>query len=70
MPRDQHLTADDLKVMTVPEWATLNSLSIFTAKKLLAEGQGPRVIQLSKRRIGIRVIDARRWQEERMRKAG
>jgi hypothetical protein len=63
----QHYTKDDLKVMTVPEWAQSNSLSLFTAKAIIARGEGPPVIQLSKRRIGIRVIDNARWQEQRIR---
>jgi hypothetical protein len=68
MPRHREaLTADDQKVLTRRQWAALNSLSIETAKKLFASGEGPRTIQLSTRRIGIRMIDNRIWQEARMR---
>jgi hypothetical protein len=66
-PLDQHLTADDLKVLTRKEWAKLNSLSYGTAKRILASGNGPPVIQLTERRVGIRMIDNRRWQESRLR---
>jgi predicted DNA-binding transcriptional regulator AlpA len=59
--------ANDTFVLTIPEWAALNALSLGTAKRLLAQGDGPRIVQLSAKRIGIRLIDARRWQEERVR---
>ena len=65
------LTADelqvDLKVLTLREWANLNSLSFGTAKRMFAEGRGPKTVQLSHRRVGVRVIDNRIWQEERLR---
>ena len=66
MPRE-HLTVDELKVLTLPQWAALNSLSVPTAKRVIAEGRGPKLVQLSKRRLGVRVIDNARWQEERLR---
>jgi hypothetical protein len=68
MPRkkNEHLTADDLKVLTKREWAKLMSLSWETARHLIMAGKGPPLIQLSTRRVGIRMIDAARWQEERM----
>ena len=57
----------DDQVLTIEEWAKLNRFSVRTGKNLIARGDGPRVIQLSARRIGIRVIDNRRWQEARAR---
>ena len=63
-----HLTADELRVLTVKEFAALNSISAGTAKRLFADGVGPQTIQLSKRRVGVRVIDNRRWQEARVRR--
>ena len=66
-PSFEHLTADDLKVLTLREWAALNTLSFQTAKRMIARGLGPQVIQLSARRVGIRVIDNARWQEQRVR---
>jgi hypothetical protein len=65
----QPLTADLLKVLTLREWATLNSLSFQTAKNLIKDGLGPQLIQLSARRVGVRVIDNLKWQEERLRGA-
>lgn len=68
MPRHhEHLTADELKVLTLKEWAALNGFSLMTGKRLIAGGEGPRIIQLSPRRVGVRVIDNRVWQEERLR---
>jgi len=58
---------DDLKVLTLREWAALNTLSFETAKGLIAKGLGPRIVQLSARRVGVRVIDNRIWQESRLR---
>ena len=57
----------DQRVMTVAEFSDLNAISIATAKRLLRSGEGPRVLRLSTKRIGVRVIDNREWQEARMR---
>ena len=68
MPRTaEHYTADDLKVLTLREWAKLNSISFATAKRIFARGEGPQTVLLSKRRVGIRVVDNARWQESRLR---
>ena len=67
MPKHEHLTTEELKVLTLREWANLNSLSFGTAKRLFAEGRGPRTVQLSARRFSVRMIDNRHWQEERLR---
>jgi predicted DNA-binding transcriptional regulator AlpA len=63
----EHLTTEDLRVLSVPQWAALIGVSLPTAKRLLKSGDGPKVIQLSERRIGIRMIDHHRWTEARMR---
>jgi predicted DNA-binding transcriptional regulator AlpA len=55
------------RVLTLPQWAEVNSISLKTGKRLLAAGQGPRVTQLSERRIGIREIDNAEWQASRVR---
>jgi len=60
---------NDLQVLTFAEWCELNRFSIATGNRILARGEGPPVIQLSKRRLGIRVGDNRRWQESRVREA-
>jgi len=61
------LTAEEQRVLTLREWANLNSLSFGTAKRIFAEGRGPTTVQLSKRRVGVRMIDNRIWQEARLR---
>jgi hypothetical protein len=60
---------EDLRCLTVKEWAQLCGFSLMTGKRLLAGGEGPPIVQLSKRRIAIRVGDCRRWQESRLRSA-
>jgi predicted DNA-binding transcriptional regulator AlpA len=58
---------DDLKVLTIKQFAAICGISVSSAKKLLWLGQGPKTIQLTKRRVGIRVVDLRKWQESRAR---
>jgi hypothetical protein len=60
---DRHLTVDDQKVLTFRQWCALNSISIATGKRILRSGDGPTVVHLSDRRIGIRVIDNAIWQQ-------
>jgi predicted DNA-binding transcriptional regulator AlpA len=57
---------DDLRVITVQQFAEANSLSIATVKRMLSAGSGPRTIRLSAKRIGIRMSDALAWQAERV----
>jgi hypothetical protein len=58
---------NDLKVMTFREWCDLNAISVATGKRLIESGNGPKVIQLSVKRIGIRACDNAAWQESRAR---
>jgi predicted DNA-binding transcriptional regulator AlpA len=55
------------RVLTLAQWAALNSISLTTAKRLFRAGQGPKVVQLSERRIGIREADNVEWQAARVR---
>jgi predicted DNA-binding transcriptional regulator AlpA len=55
------------KVMTVSQWAEEAAISVRTAYELLKAGQGPRVVDLSENRIGIRVCDHRAWLAARTR---
>jgi predicted DNA-binding transcriptional regulator AlpA len=54
---------DDMRVLTIPQWCALNQISKSTGDRILKSGKGPKVVQLSTRRRGIRVIDNRKWQE-------
>jgi predicted DNA-binding transcriptional regulator AlpA len=66
-PHNNLLSQDDLRCMTVPQWAELCGFSTMTGKRLLRAGKGPRLIQLSTKRVGVRVIDAKQWLESRAR---
>jgi len=54
-------------VLTIPQWAALNGLSYWTAKRLLRAGKGPKITQISDRRVGITVGNNRKWQASRER---
>jgi hypothetical protein len=54
---------DDMRVMTIAQWCAVNQISKSTGDRILKSGKGPKVVQLSTRRRGIRVIDNRKWQE-------
>jgi predicted DNA-binding transcriptional regulator AlpA len=54
------------RVLTLAQWYTLNGFSRATAQRLIARGEGPRLIRLSERRIGIRLSDHREWQAARL----
>jgi predicted DNA-binding transcriptional regulator AlpA len=64
---NEHLTADELKVLSIRECAALNGISWMTLKRRIKAGDGPRIIQISPKRIGVRVIDNAKWQASRLR---
>jgi predicted DNA-binding transcriptional regulator AlpA len=64
---NQPIGADDDRVLRFAEWCRLNSFSIATGRRIIAAGTGPRIIELSARRVGIRVRDNREWQAKRVR---
>jgi predicted DNA-binding transcriptional regulator AlpA len=66
----EHLSQEDQRVLSLKEWAKLNGFSLMTGKRLIAAGEGPTVIQLSPRRVGVRMVDNARWQAARLRQAG
>jgi hypothetical protein len=55
------------RVMSLSEWARLANISPRTARDVIARGDGPRVVQLSHKRLGIRVCDHREWLDARTR---
>jgi predicted DNA-binding transcriptional regulator AlpA len=65
--KQEHLTREDMRVMSRREWARLNGISWETARQLFKDGKGPRTIQMSPNRVGVRVRDNREWQEQRLR---
>jgi len=65
---DAHLSVlNDNQVLTVFEWARLNRISMRTARRVLQSGEGPPVVQLSTKRIGVTVGANRLWQAARER---
>ena len=54
------------RVLTLKQFADLNTLSLRTAKRLIEAGEIA-VVQLSAKRIGLRSSDVARWQAERIR---
>jgi predicted DNA-binding transcriptional regulator AlpA len=57
------------QVLTFHEWCELNGISHSTGERLRKAGQGPRFVQLSARRIGVRVRDNAAWQESRLQRS-
>jgi predicted DNA-binding transcriptional regulator AlpA len=55
-------------VLSFPEWAKLAGISERTGRDIIERGDGPKVVQLSPNRIGIRVCDHREWLASRTRK--
>ena len=55
------------RVLTFRQWCAVNAFSEATGRRLIKAGDGPRVLQLSVRRIGIRESDNAAWQASRVR---
>jgi predicted DNA-binding transcriptional regulator AlpA len=68
-PRQRELASErrPSRVLTLKQFADLNSLGLRTVKRLIAEGKGPKVLQITDRRVGIREDDAAAWQASRVR---
>jgi len=57
----------DAKVLRLREWAELAGVSMRTARRILASGTGPRLVQLSSKRVGVTVGAHRVWLAARER---
>jgi len=57
------------RVLSFPQWAKLAGLSERTGRDIIERGDGPKVVQLSPNRIGIRVCDHRDGLAARTRQA-
>jgi predicted DNA-binding transcriptional regulator AlpA len=57
----------DDRCLTFNEWCTLAGIGQRTGRRLIKAGSGPPVVQLSDRRIGIRVGAHRAWLKSRER---
>jgi hypothetical protein len=60
-----HLVDPGDRVMTFREWCDERRISPSTGRRLIASGNGPAVIKLSQRRIGISVRADRAWLASR-----
>ena len=56
---------DDERVVDLTAFAAMTGLSIATARRLISAGQGPRLVRVSPRRVGVRISDVRRWLDQR-----
>jgi predicted DNA-binding transcriptional regulator AlpA len=63
----QRETSDD-RILSFRQWCESLGISTSTGRRLIAAGEGPPVLQLSARRLGIRMSDALAWQETRVRR--
>jgi hypothetical protein len=63
--RDRALA--DQRVMTLRQWCEVNGFSWWTGQRLIKAGKGPKILQLSPRRIGVTVAANREWQRARER---
>ena len=61
MPEPKRDALDDDRVLTFKQWCELNGLSPRTGRRIIRAGK-VRVVDLSERRIGIRVADNRAFQ--------
>jgi hypothetical protein len=57
----------DDQVLSFGQWCQLNHISERTGRRILKSGNGPAVVQLSTKRIGITVGANRAWQKQRER---
>jgi hypothetical protein len=55
------------RVLSFRDWCRVNSFSPATGGRILASGDGPPVVQLSPRRIGIKESANAAWQAARTR---
>jgi hypothetical protein len=55
----------DDQVLTFAQFCVINGLSERTGRRILAGDDGPKIIQLSDRRIGVSMRANRAWQKSR-----
>jgi hypothetical protein len=53
------------QVLTFADWCRLNAISPSTGRRILKSGQGPTVVKLSQRRLGITLGANAKWQAKR-----
>jgi hypothetical protein len=55
------------QVLTFDQWCALNSFSPATGRRIVNSGNGPTIVKLSARRIGITLRANREWLASRAR---
>jgi hypothetical protein len=55
------------RVLTLQQWCEVNGFSLATGRRILDSGDGPPVLQLFPRRIGIKESANAAWQASRAR---
>jgi predicted DNA-binding transcriptional regulator AlpA len=55
------------RVLTFPQWCAINGFSKATGWRLIRNGDGPPVLQLSPRRVGVKESANAEWQASRTR---
>jgi predicted DNA-binding transcriptional regulator AlpA len=61
---------DSAKVLSFRSWCEIVGISESTGRRLIAAGDGPEIVKLSQRRIGVRLSDHVRWLDSRARPGG
>jgi hypothetical protein len=56
-------------VLPFMEWMALAGLSETAARVLRARGEGPRVVRLTSKKLGVTLAEHRRWVRSRMEEA-
>lgn len=56
---------DDGVVMSFKDWCQRNDISAATGRRLIAHGDGPELIRLSAKRIGVTYGADRAWKAQR-----
>ena len=64
--RQRELVRHVDRIWTLDEFAKLNSISAATLARAIARGDGPKVVKLPLRRLGIRESDGAAWQAARI----
>jgi predicted DNA-binding transcriptional regulator AlpA len=65
--RQEHDLEHRDKVLTFRQWCQVNGFSKATGHRLIKAGEGPSILQLSPRRIGIKESANAAWQASRAR---
>jgi hypothetical protein len=51
------------KVLTIRQWCDVNNFSLATGRRIIDRGEGPPVLRLSLRRVGIKESENLKWQQ-------